>query len=262
MVSRGREKVGTSTGFLPEVLQEGVQSADQVRLDRDQAVYFFTKRCFDCLAAAILLILLAPFMLIIAILVRLDSPGPVIFKQQRVSCRVLHRNGRLEKQVYTFMFYKFRTMVQNADQGCHRAFMEAYIHNDAARMRALQKGSAEESAKYKLCGDHRVTRIGKILRKTSLDELPQLWNVLRGDMSLVGPRPPIPYEVEMYTAWHMKRLMAPPGITGLWQVVARNSCCFDDMVKLDIEYIENQSFWLDMKIVFKTPLAVLSKKCS
>jgi lipopolysaccharide/colanic/teichoic acid biosynthesis glycosyltransferase len=109
-----------------------------------------------------------------------------------------------------------------------------------------------------LTEDPRVTRLGKFLRKSSIDELPQLWNVLRGDMSIVGPRPPIPYEVEMYKPWHRKRLMAKPGLTGLWQVTARSSADFDEMVRMDIWYIEHQSLWLDLRILLKTPLSVMS----
>jgi lipopolysaccharide/colanic/teichoic acid biosynthesis glycosyltransferase len=202
-------------------------------------------------------------MLVVAILVKLDSPGPAIFSQRRVGCKITRVGGKLQKQIYTFMFYKFRSMQHNADQNCHRDFIEAYIQNDTSRMHAMQSAPSDSGNQYKLNGDKRITKLGGFLRKTSLDELPQLWNVIKGDMSLVGPRPPIPYEVEMYDSWHMKRLCTIPGVTGLWQVVARNSVSFDDMVHLDIEYIDNQSFWLDIKILFNTPVAVLfSKKCS
>lgn len=127
-------------------------------------------------------------------------------------------------------------------------------------MARLQKGTVEQGNEFKLNGDPRITRVGRILRKTSMDELPQFWNVLTGDMSLVGPRPAIPYEVEMYEPWHMTRLSTRPGLTGLWQVTARNSASFDDLVRIDLEYIEKQSFWLDLKILFMTPLAIFDRR--
>ena len=132
--------------------------------------------------------------------------------------------------------------------------MEAYIRNDSQGMAELHNGDEKV---LKLQRDPRVTRLGWFLRRTSLDELPQLWNVLKGSMSLVGPRPPIPYEVEMYDAWHHLRLEAKPGMTGLWQVTARSSASFDRMVDLDVQYVESQSFRLDLKILLRTPLAVL-----
>jgi lipopolysaccharide/colanic/teichoic acid biosynthesis glycosyltransferase len=132
--------------------------------------------------------------------------------------------------------------------------MKAYIRDDGKGMAELSRGDEKV---LKLQRDPRVTRLGWVLRRTSVDELPQLWNVLMGSMSLVGPRPPIPYEVEMYQAWHHQRLEAKPGMTGLWQVTARSSVSFDRMVDLDVQYVESQSFWLDMKILLKTPLVVL-----
>lgn len=237
--------------------------AEQTRpaIKQAQVLYFITKRAIDILLSILLLVIFSPVILFVAILVRLDSPGPAIYSQKRVGCK-FHRVGKtLCREVRTFTFYKFRSMYYQADDGKHRAFMSAYIHNDKASMTSLQQVPVTGSDLYKLNGDDRVTRIGKILRKTSLDELPQLWNVLKGDMSLVGPRPAIPYEVEMYEPWHQRRLYTWPGLTGMWQVTKRNSCTFEDMVKMDLEYIENQSFWLDMTIMLRTPFAVLQRKC-
>ena len=141
----------------------------------------------------------------------------------------------------------------------HQQFIDAYIAGDEAEMAKIQT-DPESQTKHKLVNDPRVTRVGKILRKTSLDELPQIWNVIKGEMSLVGPRPPLPYEVEKYHLWHFQRLTTLPGITGLWQVSGRSSTSFDEMVSLDLKYIENQSIWRDIKILIKTIPAVLSGK--
>jgi lipopolysaccharide/colanic/teichoic acid biosynthesis glycosyltransferase len=158
-----------------------------------------------------------------------------------------------------FQCYKFRTMRINADSSVHQAYIKALIENDEDKMTALQ-GAPVSTQPRKLVNDPRIIPPGKILRKLSLDELPQFWNVLIGDMSLVGPRPAIPYEVEMYKRWHLRRLCAQPGITGLQQVTARCTTDFDRQVLLDIEYVEKQSFWLDVKIMLKTPLAIVSTK--
>jgi lipopolysaccharide/colanic/teichoic acid biosynthesis glycosyltransferase len=147
----------------------------------------------------------------------------------------------------------------DASAELHRRYMEAYIAGDKARMASLQPNKKGHT-RFKLSGDPRITNVGAWLRKTSLDELPQLWNVLKGDMSLVGPRPAIPYETEMYRDWHYERLHAVPGMTGLWQVKGRGDLGFDDMVKLDVEYVKIQSFWQDIKILFGTVPAVLFSK--
>lgn len=167
------------------------------------------------------------------------------------------KGGQVAWDVQNFRFYKFRSMVHNADPALHRAYMQAFIQNDEAGMAALQGGTTEVR---KLVRDPRITRLGHFLRRTSLDELPQLWNVLKGDMSLVGPRPAVPYEVDMYEAWHRRRLEALPGITGLWQVEGRSAVNFDEMIQLDIWYVEHQSPWLDARILLKTPQAVVSSK--
>jgi lipopolysaccharide/colanic/teichoic acid biosynthesis glycosyltransferase len=224
---------------------------------RDRHWYFAGKRLFDLLVAGVLLLILLPVVALIALLIALDTPGPAIFKQERVGAR-RRKNGRQATwEVGTFTMYKFRTMYNNADPEKHRAFVQAFINGDEEGM-ATQQGTATQVRK--MVHDSRVTRVGRILRKTSLDEVPQFWNVLRGDMSLVGPRPPIPYEVEMYQAWHHQRLAIQPGLTGLWQVTARSSADFDEMVRLDLDYAQHQSFWLDFTILLKTPLVVLSGK--
>ena len=219
--------------------------------------YFIAKRSLDICIAAIILICLSPIMAIIALLVRLDSPGPAIFVQKRVGAKRRIVNGKSYWKKNEFDFYKFRTMKHHADPTLHKQFLSAFIANDKEKMATLQNGDTHA---LKLVNDPRITRLGKILRTYSLDELPQFWNVLIGDMSLVGPRPAIPYEVEMYEPWHHRRLDAQPGITGLWQVGARSAVNFDEMVRLDIEYIQSKSFWLDIKIILKTPFAILSRK--
>jgi exopolysaccharide biosynthesis polyprenyl glycosylphosphotransferase len=194
------------------------------------------KRISDLVVALLTLMILAPLWLLIALLIKLDSRGPVFYKQERVGM-----DGRV------FLFYKFRTMRADTDDTRHREYQRIYIKGQPDS----NLGDAERPA-YKLRGDERVTRLGRLLRKLSLDELPQLFNVLRGDMSVVGPRPPIPYEVESYELWHRKRLDMKPGITGLWQVSGRNRLPFDEMVRMDLYYIENWSLLLDMKIILQT----------
>jgi lipopolysaccharide/colanic/teichoic acid biosynthesis glycosyltransferase len=218
-------------------------------------LYLFLKRLMDILIAAIALILLSPLMLLIAAFIKLDSPGPVTFKQERIRPQKNSMGSAKSPQLETFSFHKFRTMYHGASSEPHRKYLQAFIQNDHEHMDKMQRS---DNPIRKLSHDSRVTRLGRFLRKSSLDEIPQLWNVLKGDMSLVGPRPPIPYEVEMYEPWHRKRLQAKPGLTGLWQVTARSSAEFDEMVRIDIWYIEHQSLWLDLKIILKTPLSVLS----
>lgn len=251
----------TISGVITYRNQENIINGDQYLLNiLSRELYFFCKRCFDVLLSSLLLLVLSPIILVIAILIKLDSPGPAIFIQKRVGARRRWCNGSPRIEVRSFDFFKFRTMYCNSGDKNHREFIEAYIRNDLVRMAQLQSSCANGAHKYKLNGDRRVTRIGKFLRKSSLDELPQFWNIIKGDMSLVGPRPPIPYEVEMYDLWHRQRLETIPGLTGLWQVEARSSCSFDEMARLDIQYIEKQTFWLDLKILFLTPFAVLTAK--
>ena len=194
------------------------------------------KRASDIIIASVAIILLSPLWLVIALIIKLDSRGPIFYKQERVGM-----DGRI------FLFYKFRTMLVNADDAAHRDYQQKYIAGQAEA--TLLEG---ERPAYKLVGDARITRTGRWLRRLSLDELPQLLNVLGGDMSVVGPRPPIPYEVEAYQLWHRKRLDMKPGLTGLWQVSGRNRLPFDEMVRLDLFYIENWSLLLDLKIILRT----------
>jgi exopolysaccharide biosynthesis polyprenyl glycosylphosphotransferase len=188
------------------------------------------KRAFDIVAATLLLILLSPLLALLALIIRLDSKGPVIFRQTRCG-----KDGKL------FIFYKFRGMVADAE----------------ARQAEFDHLNEAQGPIFKMKHDPRVTRVGRVLRRTSLDELPQLWNVLRGEMSLVGPRPPLPKEVERYEAWHQARLRAVPGITGLWQVSGRSHLGFDEMTRLDIEYLNVWSLALDLRILVRTVVAVV-----
>jgi lipopolysaccharide/colanic/teichoic acid biosynthesis glycosyltransferase len=224
---------------------------------KDHAAYYFFKRALDIVGSALLLFVSLPVIILIAILIRIDSPGPVFFIQNRVSAKRVNRNGNLFWQRTIFPCVKFRTMIHNADSTLHQTYLKAFINNDQEEMVQIQKGNNKVK---KLANDPRVTQVGWYLRRSSLDELPQFWNVLKGDMSLVGPRPAIPYEVEMYKPFHHHRLDAKAGLTGLWQVTARSSADFDESVKLDIQYVDNQSFWLDLMILFKTPLVVISRK--
>ncbi len=206
--------------------------------------YDAIKRGLDVIGSLTLLVVLSPLLLLIAALVRLRSRGPVFFGQVRI--------GQMMKP---FTMFKFRTMYLDADPRLHHEFVSSFIK---------ASGQVNEPGKngfFKLTNDPRVTPVGHILRKTSLDELPQLWNVLRGDMSLVGPRPPLPYELEQYKPWHRRRILeAKPGITGLWQVAGRSRTTFDEMVRLDLRYARTRSLWTDIKILLATPAAVISGK--
>ncbi len=234
--------------FNPRTLRMAVSRRD---------AYYIVKRLLDLGCALGLLILLAPLMLLVALVIFLYSPGPVFFTQERVGARRIgHGEGAYWKRV-TFKVIKFRTMKVNSDSSIHQNYVKALIENNHEKMASIQ---GQDTKVRKLINDPRLIRPGALLRKLSIDELPQLWNVVRGDMSLVGPRPAIPYEVDLYKPWHLKRLEAQPGITGLQQVTARCTTDFDEQVKLDIQYIENQSLWLDIKIAFKTPLAIISAR--
>lgn len=221
---------------------------------KDRSSYFRAKRIVDLIVALALLIIFSPLMLIIAIVVYLNSPGPVFYVQTRVGSYKDPDEKNCWKRK-DFRIYKFRTMHLNNDPSIHQAYVRALIENDQEKMEALQGTSTHSK---KLINDKRITLPGKFLRKFSLDELPQLWNVVRGEMSLVGPRPAIPYEVDLYSDWHLKRLMAQPGISGLQQVTARSAKDFDHQVRLDLEYIQNRSLWLDLKIMLKTVFVVIS----
>jgi lipopolysaccharide/colanic/teichoic acid biosynthesis glycosyltransferase len=223
----------------------------------NRPAYFAIKRMLDLIFSFLALVILLPVLVIIAILIKLDSPGPIIFKQKRVGSERLECNGVYQWAPTEFTCYKFRTMKTDVDSKIHEQYIQAYINNDTQGMAECQ---GEDTKVRKLVNDPRITKLGHILRKTSLDELPQFWNILLGDMSLVGPRPAIPYETPLYKDWHFGRLHGKPGLTGLWQVTARSSTDFDEMVQLDIEYLNNQSFWLDIFIILQTPIVVLSRK--
>jgi len=208
---------------------------------------FFAKRIIDIIGGIVGLLLFSPFFLIIPILIKLTSPGPVFFRQERL--------GLYGKK---FTFLKFRTMKVNNDPCVHQEYVKKLIAGEAESGGA---GKACQKPVYKIMNDTRVTSVGRFLRKTSLDELPQFINVLCGDMSLVGPRPPIPYEVENYDIWHLRRVIEiKPGITGLWQVKGRSSTTFNEMVRLDIQYSKEWTIWLDLKILFLTPWVVFKGK--
>jgi len=231
----GEEELQTVDPFLyPEF------HAHQDRM----AMFQVLKRGIDILGSLALLIILSPLLLAIAALVKLSSRGPVLFRQLRI--------GQMLKP---FMMCKFRTMYANADHRIHHNYVSWFIT-------ASGKGQEQDKNKiFKLTNDPRITPIGHFLRKTSLDELPQLWNVLRGEMSLVGPRPPLWYEVQQYKPWHRHRVLeAKPGITGLWQVTGRSRTTFDEMVRLDLRYARGRSLWADIKILLATPAAVIRGK--
>ena len=195
-------------------------------LVKESILYSVTKRLIDIVGSLCGIILLSPLFLIVAILIKLEDPkGKVFFAQER--------NGRYPK---TFKMYKFRSMVHNAED----------------LLKDLMDRNEQTGPVFKINDDPRITKVGKFIRKTSIDELPQLFNVLKGDMSLVGPRPPIPHEVDQYNSYQMQRLVVKPGLTCIWQVSGRNNIGFDEWVEMDIEYIKTRNLWLDIKLIFKT----------
>ena len=202
------------------------------------------KRVMDVVGSSFLLAMMWPVFLIIAAAIKLTSRGPILFKQHRIG-----EHGK------PFMFLKFRSMYANNDSSKHQEYVQQLIAGQAERHSTTGNGEGV----FKLTNDPRITPVGSFLRRTSLDELPQFFNVLRGEMSLVGPRPPVPYEVEAYATWHRRRLLeAKPGITGLWQVYGRSRVGFDEMVRLDLRYARDCSPWLDLKILWQTPKAVIA----
>ncbi|MEE3953523.1 sugar transferase [Peribacillus frigoritolerans] len=198
--------------------------------------YLRMKRLIDIIGSLLGLILLSPIFLIVAILIKIEDPkGPVFFKQVRV--------GKDETE---FQMFKFRSMVTDAEE----------------RLKDLLTLNEVSGAMFKMKNDPRITKIGKFIRKTSIDELPQFWNVLKGDMSLVGPRPPLKREVEEYSSYDKQRLLVTPGCTGLWQVTARNNVGFEEMVELDIQYIQKRTIYFDIKIVLKTVVVLFGSKAA
>jgi exopolysaccharide biosynthesis polyprenyl glycosylphosphotransferase len=200
------------------------------------------KRVMDIVGGAALLLVLSPLLAAIAAIIKLTSKGPVIFEQER-----LGRSGA------RFKCLKFRTMYTDNDPKIHQEYIQQFISGNEVSA----NGNGSQRPVYKIVNDPRITTVGRFLRKTSLDELPQFWNVLRGEMSLVGPRPPVLYEFEIYDIWHRRRILdVKPGVTGLWQVSGRSRTRFDDMVRLDLRYCQTWSLWLDLKILLSTPRAV------
>ena len=216
---------------------------DLTRPEKGRQFALVVKRVIDIVGSALILILCTPLLLLIALAIKVSSKGPVLFRQERVG-----RYG------HHFTFLKFRSMFVDNDESIHKEFVTKFIANEAQP----QPLNGNSERPYKLAADKRITRVGKLLRNTSMDELPQLFNVLKGEMSLVGPRPPLPYEVAVYETWHRRRLLeAKPGITGLWQVTGRSRVKFDEMVRLDLRYSATWTPWLDLWILLQTPIAVI-----
>ena len=230
------------------------RSRSQIRSRQtiNRGLYLSIKRTLDVVVAVTALVLLSPILALIAIAIKLDSPGPIIFRQQRVRGEqdpcTPHPEGN------QFTFYKFRSMFTGCDANLHRQYVTAYINGHS---HGINNGDSAKPL-FKIKHDPRVTRVGRLLRRTSLDELPQLVNVLLGDMSLVGPRPALPYEVEQYSPHDRERLISQAGLTGLWQVSGRTCLTFDEMIALDIQYTRRRSLWLDLYILLKTLPAILS----
>lgn len=248
--SKGYEKLNfrsehknNQQAVYPDGLSKTVAPLVKINVvSRWQTLMYKFKNALDFVGAFIGLLVLSPMMLLVAAAIKLTSSGPVFFAQDRVG-----KNGKI------FKFIKFRSMYVNTDDMTHREYVTKLIKGQIANEKRRS-----DKALFKLQNDPRITRVGRFLRKYSLDELPQLFNVLKGEMSLVGPRPAIPYEVKNYSAWHMQRFNVLPGITGLWQVNGRSRTTFSEMVRYDIKYIRNWSLWLDIKILFRTIPTVLS----
>jgi len=250
--AKAAARIVITTHIFPESWnQNGTERPADLKLYPDlsgkaskKRLPIIVKRGIDVLGSAVLLLILCPILAAIALAIKLTSKGPVIFEQERL--------GQFGAK---FKCLKFRTMYTNNDPKIHREYVQSFI---AGQMK-LADAKGNEPVVYKLTNDPRVTAVGRFLRKTSLDEFPQFWNVLCGEMSLVGPRPPVPYEFEMYDYWHRRRVFElKPGVTGLWQVNGRSRTCFDDMVRLDLRYSQTWSLWLDLKILLATPLAVVA----
>lgn len=208
-----------------------------------QPLFHACKRCFDFLLALVMLVLLTPLWLLILVLIKIDSRGPVLFVNRAV--------GQYGSE---FRLYKFRSMHPAERSDVARADVSGNILNGTPTTYVM----GTPVYKTALAERARITRIGRFLRRTSLDELPQLWNILRGDLSFVGPRPSLPDEVSQYRDWQKQRLLVPQGLTGLYQVSARNRVSIEEMIRIDLEYIRRRSFWVDLNILFKTPRAMLS----
>ena len=219
-----------------DLIMERLQIEEQeiIQVERQKNIlYEVSKRTLDFMGSFLGLVILSPILLIVAILIKLESKGPAIFAQSRIGL-----NGK------EFKMYKFRSMVQNAEELKEK----------------LAKENEMSGPMFKMKNDPRVTKVGKFIRKTSIDELPQLFNILKGDMTLVGPRPSLPREVEKFESWMLKRLEVKPGLTCYWQVSGRNNIDFYDWMKLDLKYVDDMSFWLDIKLIFKTVAVLFGDK--
>ena len=217
--------MGSKVDGIREISRDDSVNFQDLEIN-ESIIYLTIKRIIDIVGSLVGIILLSPIFIIVAILIKIEDPkGKIIFTQ--------NRNGKYPK---IFKMYKFRSMVHNAEE----------------LLDSLMDKNEQTGPVFKMNNDPRITKIGKFIRKTSIDELPQLFNVLKGDMSIVGPRPPIPHEVEQYTEYQMQRLAVKPGITCIWQVSGRNNIGFDEWVEMDLEYIKNRNLWLDIKLIFKT----------
>lgn len=219
----------------------------------DSTLYFIAKRTLDLVTIICSGVWLLPIFLTIIVLIKLDSRGPAFFVHERIGARRTKRGNKVVWEIHKFPMFKFRSMVHNADQSLHQKHVKAYVQGDLTTT-----DGDNDSTTFKLTNDPRITRFGKFLRKTSLDELPQLINVLRGEMSLVGPRPVPEYEVAYYDDEHYERLTVLPGMTGLWQIEGRGDVSFDEMIDLDIRYVQSCSLWQDIKILLLTVPATLA----
>jgi lipopolysaccharide/colanic/teichoic acid biosynthesis glycosyltransferase len=245
------DQVSISFHFFPDDWDRGdsgspsntVLYPDLSSIEKRRKPLLLAKRIVDIAGSSLALILFLPLFVVIALAIKLSSKGPVLFRQTRVGQYGRH-----------FTFLKFRSMYADNDHTIHKRYVTEFIARDAQG----KPPKREHPGQYKLTDDKRITRVGRILRRTSMDELPQFFNVLQGDMSLVGPRPAIPYELAAYQTWHRRRILeAKPGITGLWQVTGRSHVRFDEMVRMDLRYAKAWSPWLDFKILLRTPLAVI-----
>jgi len=244
-------QVSISFHFFPDDWDHG-KTANPINLtlypdllnnSKRRGFLLFIKRVIDLLGSGLAMIVLSPLFWVIAIAIKLNSKGPIFFSQTRV--------GQYGKP---FILIKFRTMYTDIDRSVHKQYVTEFIADKAVEEDSNPKGPRV----YKLTNDKRITKVGSFLRKTSLDEIPQFMNVLKGEMSLVGPRPAVRYEVAVYETWHRRRVLEfKPGVTGLWQVSGRSQVKFDEMVRLDLRYARSWSPWLDLKILMLTPLAVL-----
>jgi lipopolysaccharide/colanic/teichoic acid biosynthesis glycosyltransferase len=242
MSDRGRKRVSVAaTMVTPGGAAVNSRGAGRAR-QHDNQLSHVAKRLFDSLGSACGLLVLAPALLIMGLIIRLESPGPALFRQQR-----------LGKDGLPFTFYKFRTMFDGNDPSIHKKYVRKLITSGSEELKG-------DTGSFKIEDDPRVTRIGYFLRRWSIDELPQLLNVLMGDMSIVGPLPPLQYEVELYSEHARRRLECLPGITGLWQVSGRCETTFEEMVELDIEYVDNWSLALDASILLRTIPVVLGRR--